>query len=195
MNPTPPVERRSGAETKETIRAAARALFAERGFVNASVRDIGRAAGVDPALVVRYFGSKDRLFLEVMTMTGALARSIEGPLDGLGLAIVHHLLSGSESTRLVYTALMRAADRPEVREHLAVATTANLVDPIARRLSGPDARLFAALIAAQVTGLLQMLWIVEDPELTSRPIDEVIQLYGAIVQRLVDSNSQRTSDG
>lgn len=48
--------------TKEKLLDAARQLFWTRGYSNVSVRDITGAAGVDAALVSRYFGGKQGLF-------------------------------------------------------------------------------------------------------------------------------------
>ena len=54
---------RSGDEdTRETILEAARATFAEAGYDRATIRRIATTAGVDPALVHHYFGSKEDLF-------------------------------------------------------------------------------------------------------------------------------------
>jgi AcrR family transcriptional regulator len=59
-----PTGRRPGnPDTREAVLAAAREAFAERGFDGASIRGIATAAGVDPALVHHYFGTKDQLFL------------------------------------------------------------------------------------------------------------------------------------
>ncbi|MGO9658515.1 MAG: helix-turn-helix domain-containing protein, partial [Acidimicrobiales bacterium] len=52
--------------TRQAVLDGARRLFAERGYDGASVRDIAVAAGVDPALVHHYFGTKQELFLSVL---------------------------------------------------------------------------------------------------------------------------------
>ena len=52
--------------TKEKILETARQLFWTRGYSNVSVRDITGAAGVDAALVSRYFGGKQGLFEAVL---------------------------------------------------------------------------------------------------------------------------------
>ena len=54
--------RRSSAETKAVILAAARERFAESGFERATIRAIAADADIDPSMVMRYFGNKDQLF-------------------------------------------------------------------------------------------------------------------------------------
>lgn len=183
---TPAAVRHSSEETKDAIRRAGALLFAGQGFATTSVREIAKAAGADPALVIRYFGSKEQLFLETMTVEGAFSSATDGPLGQLGEAILRHLLNGPPSARQAYTALMRAVDRPDVRDYLVRAAAANLIDPLTRRLPGPDARLRASLIAAQVNGLLSSLWILEDPSLSEERVDAVIRLYAPVLQVLVE---------
>ncbi|PQA86642.1 TetR/AcrR family transcriptional regulator [Hyphococcus luteus] len=65
-----PTRSRKAERTRDAILAAARALFAADSYDDVGVRDIGMAAGIDPALVIRYFGSKERLFAEALE-TGA----------------------------------------------------------------------------------------------------------------------------
>ena len=49
-------------ETKAVILAAARERFAETGYEGATIRAIAADANIDPSMVMRYFGNKDRLF-------------------------------------------------------------------------------------------------------------------------------------
>ena len=58
--------------TRAAILAAAQELFAEQGYERTTVRDIAARAAIDPAMVIRYFGSKDGLFARAASSTCAL---------------------------------------------------------------------------------------------------------------------------
>jgi AcrR family transcriptional regulator len=94
--------RRPGASgTREAILVAARARFAEVGYDRATIRAIAVQAGVDPALVIRFFGSKQHLFLDAIEMTikpaAAVPAILEGGLDGLGERLARFYLDVWES--------------------------------------------------------------------------------------------------
>ena len=54
---------RNAAATRAALLDAALALFSEKGFDRATTREIAERAGVDPALIMRYFGSKAALYV------------------------------------------------------------------------------------------------------------------------------------
>ena len=62
--------KRDSTATKAALLDAAASLFAERGFDRTTVRDIAKQAGVNQALLFRYFGTKEALFEEVIARTG-----------------------------------------------------------------------------------------------------------------------------
>src|SRR5881397_1406186 len=57
---------RDAAASRRALLEAAGALFHERGFEGATLREIGERAGVDPALIARYFGGKEGLYLAAL---------------------------------------------------------------------------------------------------------------------------------
>ena len=69
--------RPGGSDTRERIAVAARSLFADLGYERTTFRGIAAAAGVDPALVVHFYGSKDELFRQVMVLPPAMADALE----------------------------------------------------------------------------------------------------------------------
>ncbi|WP_406815906.1 TetR family transcriptional regulator [Mycobacterium sp. M23085] len=60
-----PGKARDGKATRATILSAARSLFSTHGFERTTIRAIAAQAGVDPALVMHYFGNKADLFATV----------------------------------------------------------------------------------------------------------------------------------
>ena len=107
--------RRSGpTETREQIAIAARAQFAERGFERATFRAIAEAAGVDPALVVHFYGSKDDLFREVMQLPPGLADALVGIALARYVVLVEPLASlpSAEVVRLVAPTFQRFLTEP-----------------------------------------------------------------------------------
>src|SRR5260221_14166132 len=83
---------------KDAILRAATDVFAERGFFNAQVADVARAAGVAAGTVYLYFRSKDDLLVSIFekTMREAIADGraciapLQNPIDQLrAIARVH----------------------------------------------------------------------------------------------------------
>jgi AcrR family transcriptional regulator len=179
--------RAAGLATRSAIQAAATPLFIEHGFNGVSVRTIAAAAGVDPALVIRHFGSKESLFLQTIDRQGGLSEVMAGPLETLGRRLVEHFL-GQAGTHLRqnFVSLIQASDHPLVREELIRSTGRTFVQPIGSRLTGEHAELRAALVAAQVGGLLSSLFLTENPVLAEADDEDIVALYGAAIQSLLD---------
>lgn len=158
-----------------------------QGYAATSVRAVATAVGVDPALVIRHFGSKEQLFLETVDVEGPFAPALDGPLEGLGERLVALVLDERLSSvlRTPYRAMIRATDSAAVREQLVTAMETTLAAPLAARLAGPDATLRAHLVAAQVGGLLEALVILEDPVVVGADPAAVARYYGAAVSTLL----------
>src|SRR3954471_21266825 len=116
--------RRPGAtDTRERIAVAARSLFADLGYDRATFRSIATAAGVDPALVVHFFGSKEQLFREVMKLppgiAGAIAALAQGPRAEIGRRLAEVIVAGFEnpaSQRIIVGRIRAASQHPEAAE-------------------------------------------------------------------------------
>jgi len=171
--------------TKEAIRAAAAKLFPVNGYIGTSVRDIAGEAGVDPALVIRHFGSKEELFLETMKLDEELNPLFDGPLEELGETFVDYMMNTTDRLRGMYLALVRASESDGVVPRLREMHDTAFVLPLQSRLEGPDAELRARLAAALVGGLLYSMWVVQDAHLLQADRAEVVKRYGALVQQLL----------
>src|SRR6266851_1168975 len=81
---------------REEILAAARTHFTGRGYDRATMREIASDAGVDPALLYHYFGSKAQLLVAVLRLPHDppqnVGRALAGGVDGLGERVVREFL-------------------------------------------------------------------------------------------------------
>lgn len=150
-------QRRPGSATQEAIRVAATELFTRKGFAATSVREIAAAAGVDPALVIRHFGSKESLFIDTVPSRNPFDGAFDGPVDGLGKRIAAHVVDQVDRESFsVYLEVLRASGSEAVRRRMGEMMDASF-SQLRDRLSGTDALLRSRLVAAQVTGLLVYL--------------------------------------
>ena len=150
-----PQQKRNAAETRKRLLQAARRLFATANYVSVGIREIGAEAGVNPALISRYFGSKRDLFLEVASILndeGNAALPEASPLERTNLAMSGILSDGAQSawvTDFRITAL--SALDPHVSE-VMTATYDKVREQIMGVLPGEHTATRADLILAQLMG-------------------------------------------
>ncbi len=188
-SPAGPVDARhlrpAGRATRAAIEEAARRLFAERGF-DASIRAIAAEAGVDPALVIRHFGSKEALFLRCVDTAGGIGAVLDGPLESVGRRLVAYFLDPERPlVRQRYLALAQAAHLDQVREEMVRHTAQTYVGALAPRLGGEHRELRVALAVAQLGGLLNLVFRQEDPIVTGAATEDLVTLYGDAIQRML----------
>lgn len=190
--PTGRKGRRPGSpDTQGQILDAAQREFAARGYEGATIRGIARAAGVDPALVLHYFGSKEQLFvaaLHVPVNPAAMVREVlrTAPTEHIGEALVTRLLTVWDATadRSPLIAVLRsAAGEGPVADTVRQFIEHAIVGTIADGLSAPDARLRAALIGSQVAGLLFARYVLALEPLASADTGRLAAIYGPTIQR------------
>ena len=150
-----PQQKRNAAETRNRLLQAARRLFARANYVSVGIREIGAEAGVNPALISRYFGSKRNLFLEVASILndeGNAALPEASPLERTNLAMSGILTEGAQSawvTDFRITAL--SALDPHVSD-VMTATYDKVREQIMGVLAGEHTATRADLILAQLMG-------------------------------------------
>lgn len=147
---------RNAAATRAAILSAARARFLSDSYETVGLRDIAGDAGVDVALVGRYFGSKEELFKQVLR--GAEPGKFDGIPDGVALpeflaclATQPHAHGDREHVeRLIL--ILRSASSPTAAGIVRNSFSEDVLRPLARLLDGPDAELRASLCLAVLIG-------------------------------------------
>ena len=193
-----PTERRTGRRagnqpTRAMILAAARARFASQGYAGTTIRAVAADAGVDPALVAHYFGSKSELFATSISLPVApdalVAEVARLPLEQVGEGIVRTILSitGEPASREAWVGMIRSAaadghGAAVLREFLADV----VLGPLAARLVDegvPDAPFRMTLVASQIVGMAFARHVVGVEPLASTGDDEVVAAIAPTLQR------------
>lgn len=172
------------AETEAAILAAARRHFSEAGFEGVGVRDIAATAGVNAALVVRYFGTKEALFERAVTGEADVAGLFGGPREGLGELLVRYIARKKDADPLL--ALLRSAGSEQGGALLHRSLEAQFTGPLTELMQGDDRALRAGLVAAQLLGVTLMREVVGSGPLTTADEARLVALYAPLVQRLLD---------
>jgi AcrR family transcriptional regulator len=170
--------------SREALLDAAGALFDERGYEAATVREIGERAGVDAALIARYFGSKEGLYLATVQRERPLAM----PSDPA--QVLARLLNRSEQRGIgpiplaMVSPTLSEAMRAQVQEILAARVVAPLSEELAAR-GVADARLHAELLVATATGIALTRAGGTLPALAAAPLEDVVALLAPFVAAVV----------
>jgi len=177
--------RRSSAETKAVILAAARERFAESGFERATIRAIAADANIDPSMVMRYFGNKDQLFaaaadfdLDFPDLSGVEA-------EELGGALVAHFMNRWERDDALIVLLRSSTTNAEAAQRMQQIFAAQLMPEIAKVNAAEPAR-SAGLIATQMLGLALCRYVLKLPPVVGMSRDEVVCWLGPTCQRYLE---------
>jgi AcrR family transcriptional regulator len=172
------------------VLAAARDAFAEHGFENATIRHIAARAGVDPALVMQFFSSKEGLFAAAMRLPfesqAVVSAILDGPKSRIGQRMVATFLRlwddpdvGPQMVGLVRSAATHDSATARLRE----LVDGQILGPVAAGLSVADARLRAQLVGSQLVGLGLNRYVLKLEPLASAPAEELVALIAPTVQR------------
>lgn len=191
---SPRTGRRPGdSGTREAILVAARQQFASHGYSGATVRSIAAAAGVDPALLHHFFGSKEQLFAAAVGFpavpSDVVAEVLHAAPPRRGDTLVRALLqrwdspgAGEQVAALLRSSVVSDSAARMLREFLTVA----ILDVIADTLDEPLPGFRATLVVSQVVGLAVVRYVLRIPPLAEADVDDVVAAVGPTVQRYFD---------
>jgi AcrR family transcriptional regulator len=145
---------RDASRTRGAILAAAQTAFASRGYAQAGLREIAAAAGVDPALVRRYFGSKEGLFEVALGETLDISGLIDTPRARFGAHIAAYLIEERSGVANPLPMMMMAMADPAIRPLALDLLHARVIAPLAAWIGGPDGAVRAARVSMICSGFL-----------------------------------------
>ena len=184
-----PLARKRDAEvTRAAILAAAKIHFARSGYEGAYLRDIAADAGVDAALINRYFGGKDGLFAAALkdSIRPDAISQWERNTFGRDIAkmMANHAHHDNERMH-AFQFLLRAATSPTTAPLLNEAVQDRFLAPIRSWIGGERAEARARIVASVFIGLLVERLIRDEP-LAANERDAFIERTGELLQSLVD---------
>jgi AcrR family transcriptional regulator len=177
--------RRSDATRAEILRAA-RSRFAADGYQRATIRAIAADAGIDPSMVMRYYGSKDQLFAAAVDVDLRLPDLSGIPRRRLGATLVAHFLRRWEDPADdALLMLLRSAVADESASARLRAIFRDQLTPVLVGLVGDKAEAAqrAALVATQMLGLALCRNIIRLPPVLAMDTDTVVSRIGPTIQR------------
>ncbi|WP_134765533.1 TetR family transcriptional regulator [Nocardioides sp. 1609] len=184
-----PRGRRPGSpDTRAAILGAARERFAQQGFAGTSVRRVAADAGVDPALVHHYFGTKDDLFLAALEVRidprEAVLPVIEGGPDGAGTRLMTLFVSvwDDPELRAPLLALVRGVVDPDGARLVRDGFLRLVLTPVGAGLGVDDPERRMALVASQLLGLVLARYVLEVEPVASMPGDRLAATYAPTLQ-------------
>jgi AcrR family transcriptional regulator len=194
ISDAPGARRRGGrrprsSSSREKILEVARLAFPANGYAGTSLRGIARDAGVDPSLIVQFFGSKAGLFGAVVQWpfdASQLGAEIaEVPVERVGEYAARLFISHWDRDEhrnpiisLIHAALADPAAAAMLREFITV----NLTLPMVARAGADRPQFRAALLASQLLGFGLSRYALGFDALTSAPNEELAAALGATLQ-------------
>jgi AcrR family transcriptional regulator len=181
-------------DTRAEILASARSLFATRGFKGTSVRAVAAEAGVDPALVHHYFGTKDDLFVAALQLPVdprvVLAPVFDAGVAGAGERLLRVFLSvwDDDEARLPMLGLVRGVVDPEGRTLLREGLFGVILGPVGDALGLDEPQRRVALVASQMIGLVMLRYVLEVEPLASMETELLVATYAPTLQRYLDGD-------
>jgi AcrR family transcriptional regulator len=184
------------SDTRESILDAARAAFGAHGYDRTTIRSIASDAGVDPALVHHYFGTKADVFAAAVqypaSPSDVVARLTAAGPQGMGAALASFLIQLAEdpARRASVLALVRSAVvQDEAAGMLREFISRVVLGAVAPQLPYPEqeARLRLELAVSHLIGLVLVRHVVKLEPLASAPAADVIDRIAPVIQQYFDA--------
>lgn len=170
--------RRSSGETKTTILRAARERFAAQGYERTTIRAVAADAGIDPSMVMRYFGSKEQLFDAALAVDLRMPDLGAVPAAELPAALVRHFVDrweGDPADDALLVLLRSAVTNEQAAARMRAVFATQVAPALAVALGAERAARVAGLVSAQLLGLALTRYLLRLPGVVSLTPDDLVQ--------------------
>lgn len=183
MTSTRTTPRRSDA-TRAAILKAARERFAADGYERATIRAIAADAVIDPSMVMRYFGNKEKLFAAAAEFDLRLPDPTTIPRDEAGMVLIAHLLDRWEGDDTLVALLRAAVTHAGAVDRMRELFATQLGPVVAALCPNPaEAPTRAGLVATQALGLALTRYVLRLPPVVTMDRSTITTWIGPTLQR------------
>ena len=184
------VRRRDAVATRQKIIEAARVHFSLYGFDGAGLREIAKDAGINVALINRYFGSKEGLFEEAVALSLNVDVMLQGSRETFGVRIAEKIrakkFEGDEENSNL--SVIRSVGSAKVQSTLKDVLEQRAIKKIADWLGGSHPEQRAALIVSHLLGFDLLFRVVEIDALGLEHADKITDRFAKTLQSYVDDS-------
>jgi len=188
IDPKSSARQRDAERTRAALLNAARTLFSTRGFANTGVREVADLAGVNSALVGRYFGSKQGLFRATLEEVLDITPILRGDRRRFGVEMVAIFFAEQDAPGPLAMMILSAAD-PAAHAASVELLQTRVIAPLARWLGPPDGEGRAARLNILWSGFLTVWKLLPNQSLAAGRIASTRRWLEAATQAIVDEGA------
>jgi len=174
-------------DTRSAILLAARKRFAADGFERTTIRAVAADAGIDPSMVMRYYGSKDGLFSAATDVQLHLPDLTHARREDLGEALIRHwveLWEGPLSDQVMVVLLRSAITNEDAAQQLRTIFSAQVMKAVGRVVDDPaESAMRAGLVSSQMLGLALTRYVLRLPPVVDLDQETIIAGVAPTIQR------------
>ncbi len=185
--------RGSGEQVREAAVAAARSAFAAGSYARTSFKGLAAAAGVAPAVLRKYYDSKDAVFAAALRLptdpAGAVPALLAPGVEGLGERLVRFTLDTLDDPQVradLVSMVRGGASAAALTKSLQDYLDTTVIDRVVSAVGVPDARMRVALISSYLIGIAAGRYVVRIEPLASASEEYVVRLVAPTIQALLD---------
>ncbi|MGA1502315.1 MAG: TetR family transcriptional regulator [Candidatus Nanopelagicales bacterium] len=185
--------RGSGEQVRDAAVAAARNAFAAGSYARTTFKGLAAAAGVAPAVLRKYYDSKDAIFAAALRLptdpAGAVPALLAPGVEGLGERLVRFTLDTLDDPQVradLMAMLRQGASAAALTKSLQDYLDTTVIDRGVAAVGVPDARMRVALISSYLIGIAAGRYVVRIEPLASASEEHVVRLVAPTIQALLD---------
>ena len=177
-------------DTRGAIMKAATEQFRDLGYEKTTIRSVATAAGVDPKLVMHYFGNKQKLFVETMGVPMTVQRAVSvlkltpKPLRGRALAEAIFQAQKNEEDAQLVGMIRAAATEPEAAQMIRELYVKEAMLKVVQALELDNAELRAVMLTSLLSGFVFTSRIVHLQDLSSASNAQRKAILGKLIQEI-----------